>query len=102
MPKEPFVFGVESRAIDLIRRKPGAAMGLAWPMKARSVAARARTAMQERLMTMIRRFLSDEGGATAIEYALLAALISVAVIAAMQSVATQLNTVFSEVSTNLK
>jgi len=49
-----------------------------------------------------RKLLNDEGGATAIEYALLAALISVAVIAAMQSVAGQLNVVFSEVSTALK
>ena len=54
------------------------------------------------MTTMFRRLLDDEGGATAIEYALLAALISIAVIAAMQTVATQLNTVFSEVSTSLK
>jgi pilus assembly protein Flp/PilA len=63
----------------------------------------ANSEQQERWMTtMFRRLLDDEGGATAIEYALLAALISVAVIAAMQTVATQLNTVFSEVSTSLK
>ena len=49
-----------------------------------------------------RQFLSDDCGATAIEYALLASLISVAVIAAMQVTATSLNTVFSEVSTALK
>jgi len=46
--------------------------------------------------------LRDENGATAIEYALIAALLSVAVIAAMQTVATQLNTVFSEVSGAMK
>lgn len=34
---------------------------------------------------MIKRFFRDEGGATAIEYALIAALISVAVIAAMST-----------------
>jgi pilus assembly protein Flp/PilA len=63
----------------------------------------AKSEQQERWMTtMFRRLLDDEGGATAIEYALLAALISIAVIAAMQTVATQLNTVFSEVSTSLK
>ena len=50
----------------------------------------------------MRHFLSDDRGATAIEYALLASLISVAVIAAMQMTATSLNNVFSEVSTALK
>jgi len=54
------------------------------------------------MKTLFRRFLSNETGATAIEYALLATLISVAIIAAMQTVASQLNLVFSEVSTALK
>jgi pilus assembly protein Flp/PilA len=46
--------------------------------------------------------MKDESGATAIEYALIASLISVAIIAALQLLSTQLNTVFSEVSTSLK
>ena len=54
------------------------------------------------MTTVFRRLLNDEGGATAIEYGLLAALISVAVIAAMQSLATQMNTVYSEVATAMK
>jgi pilus assembly protein Flp/PilA len=51
---------------------------------------------------LFRSLIKDERGATAIEYALIASLVSVAVIAALQAVATQLNTVFSEVSTALK
>jgi len=51
---------------------------------------------------LFRSLLKDENGATAIEYALLASLIAVAIIVALQTVATQLNTVFSEVSTAMK
>jgi pilus assembly protein Flp/PilA len=51
---------------------------------------------------LFRSLMKDESGATAIEYALLASLIAVAIIVALQTVATQLNTVFSEVSTAMK
>ena len=46
-------------------------------------------------------FLKDEEGATAIEYGLLAALISIAAIAAMTSVGTSLSTKLGEVATAL-
>lgn len=46
-------------------------------------------------------FLKDELGATAIEYGLIAAGISVVIIAAVQSVGTQLNTTFSSISSAL-
>lgn len=45
--------------------------------------------------------LKDESGATAIEYGLIAALISIAAIVAMTSVGTQLSTTFSGVSSDL-
>jgi len=47
-------------------------------------------------------FINNESGATAIEYSLLASLLAVAIIVALQTVSTQLNTVFSEVATALK
>ena len=50
---------------------------------------------------MLRKFLQDEEGATAIEYGLIAALIAVAIIAALQSVAGSLSTTFGEVSDEL-
>ncbi len=50
---------------------------------------------------IIRRLLRDERGATAIEYGLIAALISIAAIAAMQSVGNNLQTIFNSVATNL-
>jgi pilus assembly protein Flp/PilA len=58
--------------------------------------------LQEQNMTnLFKRFAKDESGATAIEYGLIAAGISVAIIAAVQSLATQLKTTFGSVSTAL-
>lgn len=48
------------------------------------------------------RFLQDESGATAIEYGLIAAGISVAIIVAVQALGSNLNTTFSSVSGALK
>ena len=50
----------------------------------------------------ITRFIRDESAATAIEYGLIAAGISVAIIATVQALGTSLNTTFSSVSTALK
>ena len=46
-------------------------------------------------------FFQDEGGATAIEYGLIAALISVVIIATITAVGTQLSATFTSVSTAL-
>jgi pilus assembly protein Flp/PilA len=48
------------------------------------------------------RFLADETGATAIEYGLIAAGISVAIIVTVASLGTNLNTTFSSVATAIK
>ena len=48
------------------------------------------------------RFLKDSSGATAIEYGLIAAGISVAIIAVVNGLGTQLNAKFNDVSTQLK
>ena len=50
----------------------------------------------------ITRFIRDDSAATAIEYGLIAAGISVAIIAVVQALGTNLNTTFSSVSTALK
>ena len=52
-------------------------------------------------MTMIKKFFKDESGATAIEYGLLAALISVVGVTAMTIAGTQLTAVFDTVGTRL-
>jgi pilus assembly protein Flp/PilA len=52
-------------------------------------------------MSLINKFLRDETGATAIEYGLIAAGISVAIIAVVNALGTQLNTTFTSVSTSL-
>ena len=52
-------------------------------------------------MKFFTKLLRDEQGATAIEYGLIAALIAVAAITAMQSLGNELNTTFTTVSTEL-
>ena len=47
------------------------------------------------------KLFKNEEGATAIEYGLIAALIAVAAIAAMQNIGTRLSTTFNNVSNNL-
>lgn len=49
----------------------------------------------------ILRILADDSGATAIEYGLIAALISVAAIAGMTNVGNNLKTIFNTVASNL-
>lgn len=53
-------------------------------------------------MTNFIRFIKDEEGATAIEYGLIAALISVAAIGAMTALGTQLSTLFGTITTSLR
>jgi pilus assembly protein Flp/PilA len=53
-------------------------------------------------MRLVLLFLADESGATAIEYGLIAAGISVAIIAAVNSVGSSLNASFKSISTALK
>ena len=47
-------------------------------------------------------FFKDESGATAIEYGLIAAGISIAIIAVVNGLGTKLNTKFTSISTQLK
>ncbi|CAL8978862.1 hypothetical protein RHODGE_RHODGE_03242 [Rhodoplanes serenus] len=51
--------------------------------------------------TLVKRFVKDESGATAIEYGLIAAGISVAIIAVVNSLGSGLKTTFSTVSSKL-
>ncbi|URW76219.1 Flp family type IVb pilin [Sphingomonas donggukensis] len=53
-------------------------------------------------MQKIRTFLKNSKGATAIEYGLIAALIAVAAIAAMQGLGNQLTKTFGNVTSNMK
>lgn len=52
-------------------------------------------------MTFFKNLVRDEQGATAIEYGLIAALIAVAAITAMQSLGNELSTTFNNVQTEL-
>ena len=53
-------------------------------------------------METIRRFLADETGATAIEYGLIAAGISLAIISVVNGLGTSLKTKFTSISSSLK
>ncbi|HEX5500414.1 MAG TPA: Flp family type IVb pilin [Thermomicrobiales bacterium] len=53
------------------------------------------------MFRIVRKFVKNESGATAIEYGLIAALVSVAAIGALTSVGGSLTKIFGVVSTNL-
>ncbi len=53
------------------------------------------------MQTLFTRFAKDESGATAIEYGLIAGLISVVIIGAVTAVGGSLNTVFGSIQTAL-
>ncbi len=53
-------------------------------------------------MSKVMQFIRDESGATAIEYALIASLIAVVIIVAVQTVGLNISTVFTEVGGALK
>ena len=54
------------------------------------------------MKNLIARFVKDESGATAIEYGLIAAGISLAIIAIVNGLGTNLNTKFTSINTSLK
>jgi pilus assembly protein Flp/PilA len=54
------------------------------------------------MFNLVKRFVQDESGATAVEYGLVAAGISVAIIAVMQGLGSKLNTTFTSVQSAFK
>ena len=54
------------------------------------------------MIKSLKSFVANESGATAIEYALIASLIAVAIIVSITVLGTQLQNTFNEVSSNLK
>ena len=53
------------------------------------------------MITLFKNLMSDESGATAIEYGLIAALVSIAAILALTALGTSLNTAFGTVSNEI-
>jgi pilus assembly protein Flp/PilA len=58
--------------------------------------------MELKMKNLFVRFVKDNSGATAIEYGLIAAGISVAIIAVVNGLGTTLNAKFSSISSQLK
>jgi pilus assembly protein Flp/PilA len=54
------------------------------------------------MIALVREFWADETGATAIEYGLIAAGISLAIIAVVNGIGAKLNTKFTSINTSLK
>lgn len=54
------------------------------------------------MQNLLRKFLADQAGATAIEYGLIAAGIALAIIAAVNGLGSTLNTNFSTINSSLK
>lgn len=54
------------------------------------------------MKNIVSRFVNDESGATAIEYGLIAALVSVGIIGTLQILRDDLNATFTSVSTELQ
>jgi pilus assembly protein Flp/PilA len=52
-------------------------------------------------MTLLSRFVRDESGATAIEYGLIASLVSIAAIVAFNAVGSKLQSTFNDIANNL-
>jgi pilus assembly protein Flp/PilA len=61
-----------------------------------------RGSQEEVVLRCFLKFLSDQSGATAIEYGLIAAGISLAIIAVVNGLGTNLSTKFDSVNTSLK
>ena len=55
----------------------------------------------QNLTTMLKQFIRDEDGVTAIEYGLIAALIAVVIIGSVQIVGTQFDATFTAIGTAL-
>jgi pilus assembly protein Flp/PilA len=54
------------------------------------------------MRSLIKGFIADQCGATAIEYGLIAALIAVVIITAVTAVGTALSTTFNTISTSVR
>ena len=53
------------------------------------------------MLTIAKKFLKDESGATAIEYGLIAALVAVAIVGALTTLGGGLTTMFGKVNSDL-
>jgi pilus assembly protein Flp/PilA len=54
------------------------------------------------MQRLVSRFLADQSGATAIEYCLIAAGLSIVIITAVNGIGSTVNTKFSSINTSLK
>ena len=54
------------------------------------------------MVSLLNRFAKDQSGATAIEYGLIAGLISVVIITALKTIGTNMNAKFTTIGTTLK
>jgi pilus assembly protein Flp/PilA len=65
-------------------------------------AARTEGATEFEMRKLIAKFLSDQSGATAIEYCLIAVGISIVILVAVNGIGTTVNTKFTSINSSLK
>jgi len=65
------------------------------------VSVRRKGILMRRLISVSKGFLSDESGATMVEYALMVALVAVVAIAGVTTLGTAINTKFASVATSI-
>jgi pilus assembly protein Flp/PilA len=53
------------------------------------------------MISSLKKFVANESGATAIEYALLCALVAIVIVGALSVIGTKLSNTFNEVASNL-
>jgi pilus assembly protein Flp/PilA len=96
------LFSLPGGAFRVCVNKPVTSATLDY-MRMRAGVSRQKPPWEPCMRRLVAKFLSDESGATAIEYALIAAGISVAVIlTVVQGIGTSLNTRFGSISSSLK
>ena len=57
--------------------------------------------VKKKMIEMMKKFLMEEDGVTAIEYSLIAALISIIIVGAVTAAGTNLNLLYSDVATKV-
>jgi pilus assembly protein Flp/PilA len=72
------------------------------PARPKFSSSQPRVHMELSMKNLVSRFVKDESGATAIEYGLIAAGISIVIITAVNGIGSKLKTNFEGISTSLK
>jgi pilus assembly protein Flp/PilA len=101
LPEQSSLIGAIKQTLTIQRIEDARCRsGMLFASSARVVCQQAEEAIM--IVQLFKNFIADESGATAIEYGLIAAGISLAIIAVVNGIGAKLNTKFSSINTSLK